>query len=69
MHTFASASTRLGEIPEIKWSIPYDYDVMSRLNGEHGGRPWPPPAEPAKPKRGLFSLFKKSEMKTAEIAT
>jgi hypothetical protein len=68
MHTFATASTRLGEIPELKWSIPYDHDAMTRLNKEHGGRPWPPPAEPMKPKRGFLSLFKKSEMKTAEVA-
>jgi hypothetical protein len=48
--------------------MPYDYDAMVRLNTEHGGRPWPPPAEATKPKRGFFSLFKKSEMKTAEVA-
>ena len=68
MHTFASASTRLGEIPELKWSLPYDYEAMTRLNKEHGGRPWPPPPEPTKPRRGFLSLFKKSEFKTAEVA-
>ena len=68
MHTFASASTRLGEIPELKWSIPCDYEAMARLNKEHGGRPWPPPPEPMKPRRGFLSLFKKSEFKTAEVA-
>ncbi|KIW00388.1 uncharacterized protein PV09_08097 [Verruconis gallopava] len=68
VHTFASASTRLGEIPELKWSIPYDYEAMNRLNEEHGGRPWPPPPEPAKAKRGFLRLFKKSEMKAAEAA-
>lgn len=68
VYTFQSASTRLGEIPEFKWSLPYDHEAMMRLNNEHGGRPWPPPPEPTKPKRGFFSLFKKSEMKTAEAA-
>jgi hypothetical protein len=67
MYTMASASTRLGEIPELKWSLPYDYDAMTRFNNEHGGRPWPPPLEPTRPRRGFLSLFKKSDYKTAEV--
>lgn len=68
MHTMASASTRLGEIPELKWALPYDHEQMARLNNEHGGRPWPPPQEATKPRRGFLGIFKKSGFKTAEVA-
>ncbi|KAI4627544.1 uncharacterized protein J4E87_004108 [Alternaria ethzedia] len=33
-YTFASGSTRLGEIPERRWNMPFDYQEAERLNTE-----------------------------------
>jgi hypothetical protein len=31
-YTFASDSTKLGEIPQSKWTTPFDYEEAERLN-------------------------------------
>jgi hypothetical protein len=33
-YTFASDSTKLGEIPQRKWTRPYDYEEAQRMNAE-----------------------------------
>jgi hypothetical protein len=33
-YTFASDSTRLGEIPQRRWNKPFDYEEAERLNAE-----------------------------------
>lgn len=60
MYTFASDSTKLGEIPMRRWNVPYDYETMARRNEEVPLRPWTSEDPVVKPKRGFFGLFKKS---------
>jgi hypothetical protein len=60
-YTFASGSTKLGEIPMHKWNIPYDYEATAKMNKETVTRPWTSEVQQEqKPRRGLFKLFKKS---------
>lgn len=35
-YTFASDSTKLGEIPHRKWVVPFDFEEAARLNEEVG---------------------------------
>ena len=61
-YSFASDSTKLGEIPLHKWNEPFDFDAMERLNKEaalHGWLPTPPVPEPAGRRKGFWNLFKK----------
>jgi hypothetical protein len=60
VYTFASDSTKLGEIPMQRWNVPYDYEAMARRNQEVPLRPWTSEDPPQKSKRGFFGLFKKS---------
>lgn len=60
-YTFASDSTKLGEIPQRKWTNPWDYEEAERLNAEAAmnGHPAAPPAVEEKPgkKKGRFKKF------------
>ncbi|KAF2429545.1 hypothetical protein EJ08DRAFT_698261 [Tothia fuscella] len=60
MYTFASDSTKLGEISMNRWNIPYDYEGMAKRNQEVPLRPWTSEEPPVRVKRGFFGLFKKS---------
>ncbi|OCK99495.1 uncharacterized protein K441DRAFT_538868 [Cenococcum geophilum 1.58] len=63
-YSFASDSTKLGEIPMRKWTTPYDFEAMDRLNAEALANGWVPgmPEPPKeKPKRKLFGFLRKSE--------
>lgn len=62
-YTFASDSTKLGEIPQRKWTVPFDYEEAARLNDEAAvkGQPIATASSEHKTKtrKGLRSLFKK----------
>lgn len=61
-YTFASDSTKLGEIPQARWNVPWDYEEAERLNaqavengyvasgGEAGGKAR---------KKGLFGFLRR----------
>jgi hypothetical protein len=64
VYTFASDSTKVGEIPMARWAEPFDFEAMARLNAEAALRA---PANPAVAvggrvvkRRGLFGLFRKT---------
>ncbi|KAF2018410.1 hypothetical protein BU24DRAFT_170444 [Aaosphaeria arxii CBS 175.79] len=61
-YTFASDSTKLGEIPERNWTIPWNYEEAERLNAQaaliaHA----PPPPEEAKLKKKKRFKFLRRE--------
>jgi len=60
MHTFASNSTKVGEIPMCKWNTPYDFDEMMRRNAEAASKPAAAHTTEQKPRGRLFNLFRKS---------
>jgi hypothetical protein len=41
VYSFASTSTKLGEIPLHKWAEPFDFDAMSVANREAARHGWP----------------------------
>ncbi|KAF2846020.1 hypothetical protein T440DRAFT_250512 [Plenodomus tracheiphilus IPT5] len=55
-YTFASDSTKLGEIPQRHWTRPWDYEEAERLNTEAASKPQPIMAvsEEKLKKKGLF---------------
>ncbi|CBX98019.1 hypothetical protein LEMA_P094280.1 [Plenodomus lingam JN3] len=56
-YTFASDSTKLGEIPQFHWTRPWDYEEAERLNSEAALNPQPAvtmPVEKTVKKKGLF---------------
>jgi len=66
MYTFASDSTKLGEIPMEHWNVPFDFEAMERANREAALRPVPGvpvglqgAAGERGGKRGFWGLFKK----------
>jgi len=66
MYTFASGSTKLGEIPIERWDVPFDFAAMERANKEAALRPVPGvpvglqgAAGEKGGKRGFWALFKK----------
>ncbi|KAL9065390.1 MAG: hypothetical protein Q9157_007486 [Trypethelium eluteriae] len=62
-YSIATDSTKLGEIPMHKWSEPYDFEAMDRMNKEAalwGWVPAPPVPDPGR-RRGFWSLFKKGK--------
>lgn len=61
-YTFASDSTKLGEIPQRNWTTPWDYDEAERLNAEAAttGYPGSPVVVEDKKKKGLFRWMKRS---------
>lgn len=68
VYTFASDSTKLGEIPMDRWNVPYDWSAAERGNREAALKPVPgPPAvvlegKGGGGKKGLFKgLFKKKD--------
>ncbi|KAJ4290862.1 hypothetical protein N0V90_010058 [Kalmusia sp. IMI 367209] len=61
-YTFASDSTKLGEIPQRNWTVPWNYDEAERMNAEAAVKGYPvatPVEQKAKTRKGLRSLFKK----------
>ncbi|KAL9096323.1 MAG: hypothetical protein Q9165_001320 [Trypethelium subeluteriae] len=62
-YSIATDSTKLGEIPMHKWSEPYDFDAMDRMNKEAALWGWvpPPPVPDPGRRRGFWSLFKKGK--------
>lgn len=62
-YTFASDSTKLGEIPQRNWTVPFDFEEAARLNAEVAVKGHPVVATSAehktRTKKGLRSLFKK----------
>lgn len=64
LYSFSSDSTKLGEIPMRKWTVPFDYEAMERANAEAAARgnlpanavQVPPGAEGGK-RRGLLGRF------------
>ena len=66
MYTFASDSTKLGEIPMDKWNVPFDFAAMERANREAALKPVPGvpvglqgDTEGKGRRRGFWALFKK----------
>jgi hypothetical protein len=59
--TFASGSTKLGEIPERNWAIPFDYAEAERLNAEAlvVSYPLPDGGDKRKAKKGLFGFLRR----------
>lgn len=63
MYTFASDSTKLGEIPMRKWNNPFDYDEMGRRNKEAAmgmSQQHLQQTTTLRKKRGFFAFFKKT---------
>ncbi|KAH8658860.1 hypothetical protein BGZ60DRAFT_129375 [Tricladium varicosporioides] len=58
--SFASNSTKLGEIPEHKWARPPGYEQMDASLPITAYYPLEPYQEPAKPRSRLARLFKRS---------
>ena len=60
-YTFASDSTKLGEIPERNWAQPWNYAEAERLNTEAAttGYTLPGTEAAAKPKRGIFGFLRR----------
>lgn len=60
-YTFASDSTKLGEIPQRNWIKPFDYEEAERLNQEALVNGYPLPMVEGKPKKkGLFGFLRRS---------
>jgi hypothetical protein len=69
-YTFASDSTKLGEIPMQNWTAPFDSEEMRRRNIQLAMNPLTPVAQqlPANEKRrGLLRLFKKKGMSSRPV--
>ncbi|CAI6338795.1 unnamed protein product [Periconia digitata] len=63
-YTFASDSTKLGEIPQRNWTVPWDYEGAERLNAaaaQAGYYPVPTAAagRDKKQKKGLFKFMRR----------
>jgi hypothetical protein len=62
-YTFASDSTKLGEIPQRNWTTPWDYEEAERLNAEATvtGYPAVPVVvdEKVGRKKGIFKWMRK----------
>ncbi|TKA74375.1 hypothetical protein B0A49_02210 [Cryomyces minteri] len=57
--SFASDSTKLGEIPLHKWAVPFDFDAMERLNAEAAATGCVPDrGEVLERKKGRFGFLK-----------
>lgn len=64
-YTFASDSTKLGEIPMRNWVVPFDYEQAERLNKEAYASGYPhaglgPENGVKKQKKGLFGFLRRS---------
>lgn len=60
-YTFASDSTKLGEIPQRNWSTPWNYEEAERLNAEAlVSKPVAPSVESKqKGKKGIFKFLRR----------
>jgi hypothetical protein len=61
-YTFASDSTKLGEIPQRNWATPWDYEEAERLNAEAAmvGYPAAPIVVDEKgKKKGIFKFLRR----------
>lgn len=62
-YTFASDSTKLGEIPQRNWMVPWDFAEAERANAEVAVKGYPLAAVAPEPKvksrKGLLSFLKK----------
>ncbi|KAH7401509.1 hypothetical protein BKA66DRAFT_508027 [Pyrenochaeta sp. MPI-SDFR-AT-0127] len=60
-YTFASDSTKLGEIPQHHWTSPWDYEEAGRLNAEAAviGLPTIPVADNKSKKKGRFGFLRR----------
>ncbi|KAF2026815.1 hypothetical protein EK21DRAFT_73286 [Setomelanomma holmii] len=64
-YTFASDSTKLGEIPQRSWTTPWDYEEAERLNAEAAASGVPVSGDEVKggkgdgKKKGMFRWMKK----------
>lgn len=59
-YTFASDSTKLGEIPQRHWTKPWDYEEAERMNAEaamNGHAVAAVIEEKPEKKRGMFKKF------------
>ncbi|KAF2707394.1 hypothetical protein K504DRAFT_384104 [Pleomassaria siparia CBS 279.74] len=60
-YTFASGSTKLGEIPQRNWNTPWDYDEAERMNQEAAMRRRTSSVESKpKAKKGMFKFLRRS---------
>jgi hypothetical protein len=61
MLTFASDSTKMGEIPQRNWNTPWDYDEAERLNEEAAKKRVAVNAasKPKERKKGIFRRFRR----------
>jgi len=59
--TFASDSTKLGEIPQRNWNTPWDYEEAGRLNEEAMKKPVAANTEskPKERKKRIFGRFRR----------
>ncbi|KAF2466802.1 uncharacterized protein BDR25DRAFT_268291 [Lindgomyces ingoldianus] len=66
-YTFASDSTKLGEIPQRNWTTPWDYEEADRLNADVLVNGYPQPAGESKPKvkKGLFGFLRRGTWDTS----
>jgi hypothetical protein len=60
-YTFASDSTKLGEIPQRNWTVPWDYEEAERLNAEAAviGLPMMVAGGERTKKKGLFGFLRR----------
>jgi hypothetical protein len=60
-YTFASDSTKLGEIPQRNWAVPWNAAEAERLNAEAAiiGHPNVPVADIKTKKKGLFGFLRR----------
>ncbi|KAL5116834.1 hypothetical protein ACEQ8H_005315 [Pleosporales sp. CAS-2024a] len=61
-YTFASDSTKMGEIPQRNWTMPWDYEEAERLNNEAAATAMPLVVVDGKVgrKKGMFKWTRKS---------
>lgn len=65
VYTYASESTKLGEIPMHRWTIPFDFEEAERMNAEAETASWVAMQQAAKAKKrpGLLKrLFKRQPL-------
>ncbi|USP73334.1 uncharacterized protein yc1106_00608 [Curvularia clavata] len=63
-YTFASDSTKMGEIPQRKWTSPFDFEKAERLNAEAAlnGYPNPlPSADKAEKRKKRFGFMRRGD--------
>lgn len=64
-YTFASDSTKMGEIPQRKWNLPFDYEEAERLNAEaalNGYPNAPIGADKAEKRKKRFGFMRRGDV-------